>query len=246
MLKRAALVVAAVTLVAVVVAVVAGRQTAKTYSSSCLVRFSLPLTAATGTNYFDVNQTVALNELDRAVRGSTYAQAAKLARTDASLASRTHIQPGTRGSFFTVTVTNTRAGQAGVEAGAVCTTLRDQLIRQRAAQRDAEAARLNAQLVDLRTQRDSLAGSNRRTSVENAELQAVDTAYNQNLAQLAATLAAPADIVTSTATSAPADASPDDLGRNVRIALAAVPLTCFLLLVLFQQSSRRRTSRGAA
>jgi hypothetical protein len=51
--------------------------------------------------------------------------------------------------------------------------------------------------------------------------------------------------VTSTATSAPADASPDDTGRDVRIALAAVPLTCFLLLVLFQQSSTRRTARVA-
>jgi hypothetical protein len=241
MMKRAVLVVAAVTVLAVAIALIAGQRAKSTYSSSCLVRFSLPLTSGTGTNYFDVNQTVALNELNRALHASVYGQAAKNVGTDVvGLAARTRIDPGPRAAFFTVTVTNTRSGQSGVESAAVCAALRDQLVRQRAAQRDAEAARLNDQLVDVGTRRDALGALPSPTTVEASELLALDAAYKQNLAQLAATLAAPADVVTSTPASAPASASTDDTARNLRIALAAVPLTCFLLLVLYQEISKRR------
>src|SRR5947209_7371157 len=130
MVKRGALVVAAMIVLAVAVGVIAGQRSEKTFSSSCLVRFSLPLTAGTGTNYFDVNQTVAINELDRALRASVYGQAATAIGADAgSLAAGTRIEPGPKGAFFTVTVTNAQSEPSRVEAGAVCAALREQLIR---------------------------------------------------------------------------------------------------------------------
>lgn len=245
MLKRMGMPVAAIVAIAVIVAVVAARQADTSYTSTCLVRFSLPLTSGTGTSYFDVNQTVAGNELDRALRGPVYVQAASAAGTDpAGLAARTSIQPGTRVAYFAVTITNKNAQRSKTEAGAVCDALRGQLIHQRAAQRDAEASQLDAQLVDLANRRELLRTTPDRSDVDNLELTSVDTAYAANLNALATTLARPADVISSTAAGDPVATSSDNTAQNLRVAAGAIPLTCFLVFVIAEQSSKRRTAKA--
>ena len=245
MVKRGVLLVASVVVLAVTVAIVAGRRSDAEFDSTCLVRFSLPLTSGTGTNYFDVNQTVALNELFRALRGPIYVQASQATGVaPATLAGRTKITPGARSTFFNVTVRNASSAKSAAEAGAVCTSLRDLLIRQRAAQRDAETARLQTQLVALGTRRDELVALRAPSEAETSELTALDAAYKANVALVAVTLARSADIVTSTAVSEPTEISADSTAQNLRIALAAVPLTCFLVIVVAEQGSKRRTANA--
>lgn len=235
---------AAVVIVAIVVAVLASGRHPTRYQASCLTRFSVPLTAATGTNYFDVQETVALGELARAQRGPLFVNASRGSGvTPTSLAARTQIVPGPLDTYFGVSVTDGRPVRAAVLATALCAELATQLSDQRDAERAVNALQIRDQLVALENRRVSLAAAITPGAPPTPEIQALDAAIVENRAQYGRTLALPRDFVTSTQAVGSSRVAASALRRNLQVAAGAVPLTWFLLIMIGE--STRRSARDA-
>jgi len=226
-------------MLAVAIAVLASRRQTPSYESACITRFSVPQTAATGTSYFDVQQTVALGELARAERGPLFTDVARFSGISATtLGAETQISPGTLDTFFVVSVTDRSGKRATTLATDLCAELATQLRLQRASEQAADAADDHDQLVALETRRAELTAGGTSTYGAAAELQSINEAITVNLDEYGTTLALPSDYVIATRAFGASRVANSTLRRDLEFAAGATPLAWFLL-ILISESIRR-------
>lgn len=234
----------AVAVLALVIAVGVSLHHATQYQGRCITRFGVPLTSATGTNYFDVQQTVAAGELARAERGPLFVNAARATGLSATtLAGETTITPGPLDTYFQVSVTDRRAGRAADSATELCKELGAALSSQRSEERAADAKQVHTQLEALFSQRAQLPPGSTGLPPSSGG-SSIDNATQAALQHLGQTLALPNDLVATTRSGPAQRESSARLRRNLEVAAGAIPLTWFLLVLLGE--SVRRPERPVA
>lgn len=246
MLRRYILPGVSLVVAALLTAVIADKATKVNYISTCVVRMTLPVTAAAGSGYFDLNEAIADTELVRVQRGPMFAEAARATGVDAaSLAGNTVISLGPRGYFALVSVRDASAQRSPILTDAVCTQTVADLKTQRTGERAADADRQRAQLAGLLQDMDRLNAvpAAQRTTVQNSQLAADQQAVKTDEAVLANTLAAPPELIEVADAASPA--VPDDppsLSRNLLVAGAASLLGVFLIVIVGEVVRDRRVS----
>lgn len=249
MLRRYVLPCVVIYVVAAIVGVAVTRSAGSTFSASCSIEISEPVTQQKlGSDFFAFNQKLAQTLVFGALDPNVYQKAAPTGNvTVDELAQNTTVSAGTSTLPATIAVTNPDAHRAAILANAMCNYLVDEIKNQQSALRAAQSSVVADRIGELVAQRNQVASlaPDQRTPSQQAVLDADDAAIKNLKLELASTLSAPPNLVTVLSlSSAGALVESHNYTRNLLIAGVAATLAVFLVILAGEILVERRGAAG--
>lgn len=207
---------------ALVVGYVVFLATRVDYAAVCLDQVALPVSSATGPDYFTASQTMAKTETELAVATGLYTAVGQKAGVPAATVSADiGFFPSSSDDTVSVSGQGSSAEAAARLANAGCQALAEAIVKQRTQLNLAEATGLRARMSALQTEIDALNAvpAGQRTLTDDTTLKADQQALDHDRTLLGATLGTPPDVVRVVALS-PGGQLNDrrSLGRNLLVA----------------------------